>query len=119
MVKTMLLVASAFTLLAAAPSKYGSLSAPLYEGATVAPQSGTTPERMAGSSFTPAPLPDFDASAPALPASGPAQAKVTPSLFHTKKLVRGDGYMPGSTVEGNEQRNFNAAPGINLSVPLQ
>ena len=119
MVKTSLLVAVALTLLAATPSKQGSFSAPLYQGVMVEPEHGSTPEQLAVGGFTAAPLPDSEASAPVLRRKGPAQATFSPGLFHAGKLVRGDGYVPGSTVEGSEQKHFNPAPGFNMSVPLQ
>jgi len=119
LVKTLLLAVSAIVLLAAAPTKYGSFSAPLFQGVTVEPEQGPAPEQVAVGGFTPAPLPDSEATAPVLRTLGPAQAKFTPGLFHASKLYRGDGYVPGSTVEGNEQKHFSPTPGFNMSVPLQ
>lgn len=119
MVKTLLLAASAVVLSAASPSKYGSFSAPMLQGVIVEPEHGAGSEQLAVGGFTPAPLPDFEASAPVLRSLGPAQAKFSPGLFRAGKLVRGDGYVPGSTVDGNEQKHFSPAPGFNMSVPLQ
>lgn len=119
MVKTALLVASALMLTAAAPNRYGSLTAPLAHGVTVTPERRSGAEQLAGGGFTLAPLPDIEASAPIPRSLGPAQAKFAPRLFRAGKLVRGDGYVAGSTVEGDEQKHFSAAPGINMSVPLQ
>lgn len=119
LVKTTLLIAGAFVLLAAAPTKYGSFSAPLFGGVTVEPESQPQSQQLAVGGFTPAPLPNADASAPVLRSLGPPQATFSPNLFRAGKQVRGDGYVPGSTVEGNEQKRFSPTPGINMSVPLQ
>ena len=119
MVKTIFLVASAVVLSAAAPTKYGSFSAPLFQGVTVLPQRDPGSEQVAVGGFTPAPLPDTDASAPVLRQLGPAQTTFSPGLFNAGRRTTGDGYVPGSTVEGNQQKRFHPAPGINMSVPLQ
>ena len=118
MVKKILLAAGAVFLCAAAPNKYGSFPAPLFQGNTVLPQ-GPAQQQVAAGEFTPAPLPASDAPAPLQREAGPAQAKFTPGLFNPNQRTRGDGYVPGSTVEGNQQRRFHPTPGINMSVPLQ
>lgn len=82
------------------------------------PQHDPDSEQVAGG-FTPAPLPNSEASAPVLRELGPAQAKFSPGLFHAGQSTHGDGYVPGSTIEGNEQKRFHPAPGFNMSVPLQ
>ena len=119
MLKAALLAASAVVLMAAAPSKYGTFSAPLFQGGVLAPEQGPAAEQVAVGGFTPAPLPNTDATAPIIRQLGPAQAQFSPGLFNAGKTTRGDGYVPGSTVEGNEQKRFHPAPGINMSVPLQ
>lgn len=119
MIKTILLLASTSVLLAAAPSKYGSFSGRVFPGVTVEPERGPASEQLAIGGFTPAPLPDSEATAPVLRELGPAQAKFSASLFHAGKRTHGDGYVPGSTVEGNEQKRFQSTPGFNMSVPLQ
>lgn len=119
MVKTLLLAASSVILLAAAPPKEGSFSAPLFQGFTVEPEHGTASEQVAVGGFTPAPLPDSEATAPVLRSLGPAQARFAPGLFRTGKLYRSDGYVPGSTADGSQQKHFSPTPGINMSVPLQ
>ena len=83
------------------------------------PQRDPGSEQMAVGGFAPAPLPDTEATAPILRPLGPAQAKFSPGLFNPGRSTRGDGYMPGSTVEGSEQKRFHPAPGFNMSVPLQ
>ncbi len=119
MFKTLFLVAGMIVVSAAAPTKYGSFSGPLFQGVTVLPQRDAGSEQLAVGGFTPAPLPNSEASAPILRELGPAQAKISPGLFNVKRQTRGDGYVPGSTIEGNEQKRFHPTPGINMSVPLQ
>lgn len=119
MLKTLLLATSAIVLLAAAPTKNGSFSAPLFPDVTFAPEHGVEAQQLAVGGFTAAPLPDSEASAPVLRTLGPPQAQFSPGLFNAGRSTHGDGYVPGSTVEGNEQKRFHPAPGFNMSVPLQ
>lgn len=67
--------------------------------------------------FTAAPMPNTDANAPILQHS--TEASLTPSIFSPQSTYRGEGYVPGSTAQGDQQKKFKPTPGINLSVPLQ
>ncbi len=51
--------------------------------------------------------------------SGPAQAEWSPNLFTNARTYRGEGYVPGSSVQASQQRNVHPAPGISLKVPLE
>jgi len=119
MFRAVLLMMGAVATMAAAPSKYSLFTAPSFQEATISPEQPLQTGTVATSNFTPAPLPDSEASAPILRTLGPETARFTPGLFHRENTVHGDGYVPGSTVEGNEQRRFNPSPGINMKVPLQ
>jgi hypothetical protein len=44
---------------------------------------------------------------------------VSPDLFKPKDFNLGQGYVNGSTIQGEERRRFAPTPGINLNVPLQ
>lgn len=96
---------------------------PILPSTTVVPQ-GTypaqTPSQMAAADpggYTPAPMPDSDEAAPTAPASNEAQW--SPSLFRAGHTYRGEGFVPGSSVQGSQNRNVRPAPGISLNVPLQ
>lgn len=119
MFKAVLLTIGAVSTMAAAPSKYNLLTAPSFQEATISPEQPLQTDAAANSEFTPAPLPDSEATAPILRTLGPQTTQFTPGLFHRENTVHGDGYVPGSTVEGNQQRRFNPSPGINMKVPLE
>lgn len=96
---------------------------PILPDTTLVPQ-GTypaqTPSQMAAADpggYTPAPMPDSDEAAPAAPASNEPQW--SPSLFRPGHTYRGEGFVPGSSVQASQNRNIRPAPGISLNVPLQ
>lgn len=119
MFRALLLTIGAVATVAAAPSKYSLLTTPSFQEDTVSLEQAGQAAASAGNDFTPAPLPNSDASAPILRTLGPETAQFTPGLFQRETTFRGNGYTPGSTVDGNEQRRFNPSPGINMKVPLQ
>ncbi len=71
------------------------------------------------SEFTSAPVPNSEASIPFVKDPRANQAQLGPGLFAPPTTgYRGEGYVPGSTPEGEQQRKLKPAPGINLTVPL-
>ena len=71
------------------------------------------------SAYTPAPVPDIDLEPPQSRNSQPGGAELTPRLLRAqKKLYLGEGYMPGSSIDGEQQKRVKPLPGLNLSVPL-
>jgi len=68
--------------------------------------------------FQAAPVPDLDLSAPAQAErnSGP---ELSPDLFNQRAYNSGQGYIPGSTIERQQQQRQLPVPGFNLKMPLQ
>ncbi len=97
---------------------------PMLAQATISP-SATYPSAPAqvasanSSGYTPAPVPDADDLAPVVRSTEPAQAEWSPNLFTGASTYRGEGYVPGSTVQGSQRRNIAPAPGVSLNVPLE
>jgi hypothetical protein len=71
-----------------------------------------------GPQFEPAPMPDADLYPPVAHVDNPQAAQLTPSLFQPKNQYRGDGFSPGSTVQGNQERLLKPTPGLSMKVPL-
>lgn len=109
----------------AAPPHGASLArTPMLAQATISPSATypAAPAQVASADpngYTPAPVPDSDEIAPVVRSAGPPQAEWAPNLFTGAKTYRGEGYVPGSSVQASQQRNIRPAPGISLNVPLQ
>lgn len=96
---------------------------PILPDTVIVPQ-GTYPARTQSQvaaadpgGFTPAPMPNADDAAPvAAPSNEP---QWSPSLFRPGRTYRGEGFVPGSSVQASQNRNVRPAPGILLNVPLQ
>jgi hypothetical protein len=72
------------------------------------------------SAYTPAPVPNADLDDPDHRPSGPAHAELAPGIYHPHaSTFQGDGFIPNSTVQGEQQRHYHPAPALNLSVPLE
>jgi hypothetical protein len=72
-----------------------------------------------GSGYTAAPVPNSDFTIPFVKDPRQSQAQLAPGLFAPPATgYRGEGYVPGSSAEGEQQRKLKPAPGINLKVPL-
>ncbi len=69
--------------------------------------------------FTAAPMPNADLNAPLRIDPNARQASLKPSLFAPRNAYHGDGYVPGSTVQTEQEKRLKPTPGVNLSVPLQ
>jgi hypothetical protein len=112
--------------MAAAPALAASpLSAPILAEATVAPDAVSAdpqPARVASAdpgAYTAAPVPDSDQAAPLVAAPKPGEAQWAPNLFTGQSTYRGEGFVPGSSVQASQQRNRAPAPGVSLNVPLE
>jgi hypothetical protein len=69
-----------------------------------------------GPSFEPAPTPNRDVSAPRGPVNtGPSFG---PTLFTTKNQYRGDGFAPGSTAQGEQEKRIKPGAGFSLRMPF-
>jgi hypothetical protein len=71
-----------------------------------------------GSPYTPAPVPDSEYEVPSA-TGGQSGPSLRPGFFQQRKSYQGEGYTPGSTIQGEEQRRYKPLPSLNLSVPLQ
>ena len=64
-----------------------------------------------------APVPDTSLTAPLGPP--PSQgAQLRPDFFGRKLYNNGQGYVPGSTIEGQQEQREKPIPGVNLKLPL-
>ena len=114
-----LVVLGAFALIAAQSpgpamaAKRKALSTTLPSDATDLP---VPPIPPAQPQYRDAPLPS-DVPAPGQAAS--SGVTVSPDMFQPKDFNLGQGYMDGSTVQGEQRRHIAPTPGVNLSVPLQ
>ncbi len=64
-----------------------------------------------------APVPDNSLSAPI--EQTPDGARLRPDFFNQKAYNKGQGYVPGSTIEGQQEQRLKPIPGINFKMPLQ
>jgi hypothetical protein len=99
---------------AMAAIKRKSLSTTLPSDETDLPEPPIPP---AEPQFGDAPLPN-DVPAPGQ-VTGQTGVTVSPDLFKPKDYNLGQGYVNGSTIQGEQRRKFAPTPGINLNVPLQ
>lgn len=67
--------------------------------------------------FTPAPIPDRDASGPTGPRATSA-AQLAPGVFTRRPSYRGDAYTPNSSAQTDQDRRTRPAAGFNLRMPL-
>jgi hypothetical protein len=72
---------------------------------------------LAFSDYSPAPMPDPDRFAPS-PREVKGQAYVTPRLFAPANRYFGEAYLPGSSVQVDQERHMRPTPGVGLKVPL-
>ncbi len=68
--------------------------------------------------FTPAPTPNRDAEGPQAPRQS-MNPTLRPDLFSRKEQYRGDGFAPNSTAQTAEEKRFQPAAGLNLTMPIQ
>ena len=64
-----------------------------------------------------APMPDTERSAPALAA--PRGTQIRPDFYSRRFYNGGQGYLPGSTIEGEQEQRQLPVPELNLKMPLQ
>lgn len=119
MVRVPGLMALAMLTIAAAPPKSDFSTFAVLEQSTLgAAGRATTGAVPALGGFSPAPVPDIDLVPHPRQEHVPA-AELSADLFTNKKTYRGEGYLPGSTVQGSQERHVNPAPGFSLKVPLE
>jgi hypothetical protein len=67
----------------------------------------------------PAPLPDRDVSAPGRDAvAAQADSSLAPGFFNPQSHFQGDGFAPGSSIEGDHNHRHSTGGGMNLSIPM-
>ncbi len=87
-----------------------------------APQPAPPPEpnTTANNGYAPAPVPDENLDNPESRHVGQSGAALKPGLYRPNGTqVQGEGFIPYSTVQGEQQRHYHPAPSLNLSVPLE
>ena len=67
--------------------------------------------------YAPAPVPNQDLRAPP-PRPGPGGVKVSPKLYMPADRFGGDGYMPGTTIQSEQEKRLRPGAGFNFSIPL-
>ena len=68
--------------------------------------------------YTAAPTPNQDV-VPPTPPKASSEASLSPGFFTRKDQTRGDGYLPSSSIQAEQQSRAKPGAGINLSLPLQ
>jgi hypothetical protein len=108
-----LLSAVTITTATAAPRKTPAQDAAPQEELPVPP----IPPDM-GSGYLAAPVPNTGMSAPAQPGARPG-AEFSPGFYQPRDYNIGEGYLPGSTVQGEQEHRAKPMPSLNLKVPLE
>jgi hypothetical protein len=71
------------------------------------------------SGFTSAPVPNSDAGIPFVKDRNAKQAQLAPNLFTPPGTgYRGEGYIPSSSADAEQQRKVKPGAGVALKVPL-
>jgi hypothetical protein len=71
-----------------------------------------------GTTYLAAPVPNSGIRAPALPDARPGP-ELSPGFYQPKDYNIGEGYLPGSTVQGEQEHRAKPMPSLKLKVPLQ
>jgi hypothetical protein len=67
-----------------------------------------------------APMPDTALGAPPDPLESKDQgARLSPGFYHPKDYNIGEGYLNGSTVQGEQERRAQPVPRLQFKMPLQ
>jgi hypothetical protein len=82
-----------------------------------APPGHIPPKPIISGQYQPAPVPNPDLFPPRGQAAQ-SGAQLTPGLFLPKDRFAGDGYIPGTTVQSEQERRLKPGAGFNLSLPL-
>jgi hypothetical protein len=71
-----------------------------------------------GAPYLAAPVPNNGLSAPA-PLDARQGPEISPGFYQPKDYNIGQGYLPGSTVQGEQEHRAKPMPSLRLKVPLQ
>jgi hypothetical protein len=71
-----------------------------------------------GAPYLAAPVPNNGLSAPN-PLDARRGPEISPGFYQPKDYNIGQGYLPGSTVQGEQEHRAKPMPSLNLKVPLQ
>jgi hypothetical protein len=112
-------VALGVAVMGAAPSSYLDFSVPApRKPAAKAPLPAPPKPPAPAPDFTPAPVPDIDLAAPAARDSGPPQPQFSPKVYGREQVYRGEGFLPGSAAQTEQERHNRFTPGMNITVPI-
>ncbi len=75
------------------------------------------PKPIVPGQYQPAPVPNPNIFPPPGQAAQ-AGPQLSPGLFMPKDRFAGDGYIPGTTVQSEQERRLKPGAGFNLSLPL-
>ena len=71
-----------------------------------------------GANYMAAPVPNSGLSAPS-PLDSRNGPELSPGFYQPKDYNIGQGYLPGSTVQGEQEHRAKPMPSLNLKLPLQ
>ncbi|MBN9508219.1 MAG: hypothetical protein J0I21_03780 [Alphaproteobacteria bacterium] len=94
-------------------------AAPAFPPLAMVTPFGSPPASGEHSAFVPAPVPNPDLAAPRGGKDRGNGPSVTPSFFHQESTYQGEGFLRGSTYEGDQERRLRPSPGLDLKLPLQ
>ena len=111
MIRIAALLALAILLGAAGPLSNGSTFSSL-----TSPPDATTPPADPG--YEPAPVPNMDAGPP-IGGGDSAAPSVRPDLFSQQQQFTGNGFVNGSTAQGQRDERMRPGAGFSLTMPMQ
>lgn len=110
------------------PARASSPSSPQSTGQTVAAipldeavSNGGLVMQAHAQALRPAPLPDRDFSVPGLNQDAPAaqtDPTLMPGFINSNSHFSGDGYAPGSSIEGDHNHRHSTGGLMSLSIPM-
>jgi hypothetical protein len=98
---------------------FATAAAPTFPPLALVTPLGPPAPGGAGAGFLPAPVPNPDLASPPAASGRGAGPSVAPSFFHPEATYQGEGYLRGSTYEGDQERRLRPSPGLNLTLPIQ
>ncbi len=71
------------------------------------------------SPYLAAPMPNTALGAPQAAETASSGARLSPGFYHPKDYNIGEGYLEGSTVQGEQERRAQPVPRLQFKMPLQ
>jgi hypothetical protein len=94
-------------------------AAPAFPPLAMVTPFGSPPAGEERPGFVPAPVPNPDLAAPSGGKGRDNGPSVAPSFFHRESTYQGEGFLRGSTYDGDQERRLRPSPGLDLKLPLQ